>query len=320
VTATGSAGPPDDGQEAPASTGPAPAPAPVDDTPRILIWREVLYVAAFYALYSLVRNQFGSATVSAAHAYANALTVIDIERALGIFNEATVQGWFLDASVFLRAVNVYYGTLHFIVPIGVLFFLALRHPRAYPLWRTTLLAGTAIALVGYALFPLMPPRLLCDCPYGAGPAVSSENLPTFVDTLAVHGGLWSFDSGTMQAVSNQYAAMPSLHMGWALWCTMALWPFLRRPWARALAVAYPCFTLFTIVVTGNHFWLDAVGGAIVITAGYGVARVVQAVMQNRRRGAGTVAGDAAAPAATNPPTSADPSAAGRSPAQEAPAP
>ncbi|MCD9623792.1 phosphatase PAP2 family protein [Rhabdothermincola salaria] len=288
--------------------------------PRVRIFREVLYILAFYLLYSFVRNRFGSATVSPETAYANALTIIDLEKAMGIFNEATVQGWFLDASVFLRGVNIYYGTLHFVVPVGVLVFLALRHPAAYPFWRTTLLAGTGIALVGYALFPLMPPRLLCDCAYGAGPQVLQEGLPTFVDTLAVHGGLWSFDSGTMQVVSNQYAAMPSLHMGWALWCAMALWPFLRVWWARALAVAYPLFTLFTIVVTGNHFWLDAVGGVVVIAAGYWVARAVQAMMQNRRRGAGTVAGDAAAPPATIPPASPDASAAGRSTAQEAPAP
>lgn len=308
--------------ERPADDGRPPSAAPPSDAdaPPVRIWREVVYIAVFYGLYSLIRNQFGSATVSAETAYRNALTIIDLERALGIFNEATIQGWFLDHSLFLRGVNIYYGSLHFVVPIGVLVFLALRHPAAYPLWRTTLLAGTGIALAGYALFPLMPPRLLCDCPYGAGPEVATEGLPTFVDTLAVHGGLWSFDSGTMQAVSNQYAAMPSLHMGWAFWCAVALWPFLRHRWSKALAAAYPLFTLFTIVVTGNHFWLDAAGGVLVIALGYGVARVVQTLMQNRRRGAGTVAGQNAAPTASNPPTSPDASAAGRSNAEEAPAP
>jgi hypothetical protein len=299
-------------------------PAPDDDVdpdaPRVHILREIAYIVVFYALYSLVRNQFGSATVSAAEAYRNALTIIDLERALGIFNEAEVQSWFLDAAGFLRGINIYYGTLHFIVPVGVLVFLALRHPDAYPLWRTTLLASTALALIGFALFPLMPPRLLCDCPYGAGPVASADGLPTFVDTLAVHGGLWSFDSSTVQAVSNQYAAMPSLHIGWALWCALALLPFLRRWWAKALAVAYPVFTLFTIVVTGNHFWLDAVGGVIVVAAGYGVARVVQRVMQNRTRDGDTVAPDSASNAASRSPASPTPPAAGRSPVKEASAP
>jgi hypothetical protein len=105
----------------------------------------------------------------------------------------------------------------------------------------------------------MPPRLL-PASYG------------FVDTLAQVGGLWSFDSGTMKAVSNQYAAMPSMHAGWSLWCVLVLWPITEgRPWAKPLLVAYPLATLFAIVVTANHFWLDAVGGALALTAGYAVA-------------------------------------------------
>lgn len=306
-----------DGISAPATERDDPS-ADEGPVPRIRILREVVYIAAFYGLYTLVRNQFGSATVDSAEAYANAIRLIDVERFLGIFNEATVQSWFLDAPVFLRGVNIYYGTLHFVVPVGVLVFLALRHPRAYPLWRTTLLAATGIALVGYALYPLMPPRLLCDCPYGPGPEVNAEQLPAFVDTLAVHGGLWSFDSGAMQAVSNQYAAMPSLHFGWALWCTLALWAFLRRPWAKALAVTYPLFTLFAIVVTGNHYWLDAAGGAVVVGLGYLVALGVQTLMQNRTRGAGTVTSETAGEPAT--PRSAPANDAGTSTAEEAPAP
>ncbi len=255
--------------------------------------REVLYIAGFYALYSLVRNQFGSASASPAEAYANTLRVIDLQKALGIFNEATVQSWFDGLGASLWAVNVYYGTLHFLVPIAVLIFLARRHPDAYPLWRTTILATTGLALIFFALFPLMPPRLLCDCPYGAGPQAAADGLPVFVDTLAVHGGLWSFDSETMQAVSNQYAAMPSLHVAWALWCAFALLGFLRNPWWRALAALYPVVTIWAVVVTGNHFWLDAVGGALVLAAGYGVARILQAVMVKRRGDADTVASELA---------------------------
>jgi hypothetical protein len=116
---------------------------------------------------------------------------------------------------------------------------------------------TALALVGFATFPLMPPRLIPE--WG------------FVDTLRDYGGLWSFDDGAMQRVSNQYAAMPSLHFAWSAWCAMVLWPTLRARWLRGLALAYPVATLFAIVVTGNHFWLDAAGGALALAAGYGVA-------------------------------------------------
>ena len=88
-----------------------------------------------------------------------------------------------------------------------------------------------------------------------------------MDTVADVGGLWSFDSGTMQRVSNQYAAMPSLHFAWATWCMLALWPTLRTRASRALIAAYPLATLFAVVVTGNHFWIDAVGGLVVLAAG-----------------------------------------------------
>jgi hypothetical protein len=271
----------------------APPPAsPVDPSSNPVRWaREVGLIVGFYLLYSLVRNRFGSASVAAADAYANAVRVIDLERAFGIFNEADVQSWFLGAPGFLRAVNIYYGTLHFIVPIGVLAFLALRHPAAYRFWRTTILATTAVALVGFALMPLMPPRLLCECPYGAGTVAAADGQPVFVDTLAEFGGLWSFDSSTVQAVSNQYAAMPSLHVGWALWCALAMLPFLRRWWAKALAVAYPGATTLAVVITGNHFWLDAVGGVAVVAVGYGIAVVIRRAIANRRKDAGTVTGE-----------------------------
>jgi hypothetical protein len=299
------------------TTGTVASPTtPADDhdeppTP-IRWWREIAYVVVFYGIYTLVRNQFGSATVGAGHAYDNALRVIDLEKALGIFNEATVQGWFLDAPWLLRAFNIFYGSFHFVVTAGTLAWLAWRFPRDYPTWRNTLMIGTGLALVGFSLFPLMPPRLLCDCSYGAGPAAAADGLPSFVDTLAVHGGLWSFDSGTMQAVSNQYAAMPSLHFGWALWCALVLVPRLRHPWSKALAALYPLVTLLAIVVTGNHFWLDAAGGALVIGIGWLAGSRLARVMQIRHRRRDTVTGSPPSmPVPAPPSTGPDPSPSGR---------
>jgi len=279
----------------------------VDEAPvTIHWWREIAIVIGFYGIYTLVRNEFGSASVSAAHAFDNALRVIDVERALGLFHEATIQGWFLDDPLVLRSFNIFYGSLHFIVTAGALIWLAWRHPRAYPVWRNTLLIATAVALVGFSLFPLMPPRLLCDCPYGAGPAVASEDLPQFVDTLAVHDGLWSFDDSTMQAVSNQYAAMPSLHFAWALWCALVIVPRARHRWAKALAALYPAVTLLAIIVTGNHFWLDAAGGALVVGVGWVLGSQLAAVTRKHRRRADTVAATASAsPSAPPPPAGPD---------------
>ena len=215
-----------------------------------------------------MRNQFGSAAVGTEHAYINAVRIIDLEKAVGLFHEAAIQGWFLGEPWVLRAFNIFYGSFHFVVPAAVLVWLAARHPRDYPTWRNTILIGTGLALVGFSLFPLMPPRLLCDCAYGAGPAATADGLPHFVDTLASYGGLWSFSNSTMQSISNQYAAMPSLHFGWALWCALVLVPRVRHRSTKVIAAAYPVVTLLTIIVTGNHYWLDAVGGAAVIGLGW----------------------------------------------------
>lgn len=229
---------------------------------RLAWWKEVLYVVAFYGVYTLVRNTQGSAAVSEERAYAHARQVIRLERLVGLFHEETVQDVFLRFRGFVRFWNVYYGTAHFVVTIGAMVWLYWAAPWRYPLWRNTILATTGLALVGFAAFPLLPPRLLPPS-YG------------FVDTLRAYGGLWSFEDGPIAQVSNQYAAMPSLHFAWSTWCAFVLSPLVGpRRWVRALVWAYPGLTLFAIVVTANHYWLDAVGGAAVLAAGFGLARLL----------------------------------------------
>ena len=235
-------------------------------------WAEVLLVLGFYAVYSAIRNLFGSETVEPATALANAERIIDLERALGLYVELDIQEAFLDWRWFIQSWNLFYGTFHFAVTVFALIWVYRRFPHLYARQRSTFLCTTGLALVGFALFPLMPPRLLSDCgEYGACLAA----LHPYVDTVADVGGLWSFDSGTMQKVSNQYAAMPSLHFAWATWSSLVLWPTLRGPSppararvAKVLVAAYPPATLFAVVVTGNHYWLDAVGGLVVLVAGW----------------------------------------------------
>jgi hypothetical protein len=238
---------------------PAPAPAPAQSaaTARALglrWWRELTYIAVFYGVYSVIRNQFGSATVSDAEALRHAATVVRIERDLGIFREQVIQGWFLGWRAYIQFWNLFYGTFHFVVTAFALIWLFVKFPERYLRWRTTLACTTALALVGFALFPLLPPRLL-PADYG------------FVDTLAVYHGLWSFDSGAMSKVSNQYAAMPSLHFAWSSWSALVLVPTVRRRWLQVVILLYPLLTLYAIVVTGNHYFLDAVGGAVILAIG-----------------------------------------------------
>jgi hypothetical protein len=230
-------------------------------------YREIGLILAFYGVYTMVRNQFGSASVAPEQAFDNALSVIAIERSLGLFFEHPAQQAFLGVTSFIKALNVFYGTLHFFVTAGSLAWLFLHHPERYRRWRTTLMITTGSALAGFSLFPLMPPRLLGNFgPYG-GSSVEYQ----FVDTLHTIGGLWSFNSEAMQSISNQYAAMPSLHLAWAAWCAGVVVPLARRRWVKATFLAYPVVTLFAIVVTGNHYWLDGAAGVAVLAVGWKLA-------------------------------------------------
>lgn len=239
--------------------------------------REVVLVLGLYWAYSFVRGRFGSASVGADHAAANARTIIGIERTLGIANESQLQHWFLQWPDIVWLANVFYGLVHFIAPVATLLFLFRRGFDTYRRGRNILFFTTGSALVGFVLFPLMPPRLLCSCPFGSGTDGG------FVDTLDKFGGLWRFGSHTMSAISNQYAAMPSLHFAWALWCSFALWPHVTKRAARAVVVLYPCVTLLVIIITANHFWLDAAGGALVLCAGWLTVTSWARFVQFRRR-------------------------------------
>ncbi len=245
--------------------------------PRLLWWKEAAIIVGFYLIYSVTRNQFGSANLARGAeptgAFRNALSVIRWEKDLGIFREHAVQNRFLGHSFVLRFFNVFYGTAHFAVTIGAFIWMYKRAPQRFVRWRNALAFTTLVALIGFSLFPLMPPRLLNDQGrYGGSRLVAEQHVAAadmnFVDTLERYGGLWSFDSGTMTKISNQYAAMPSLHCAWATWCAFVLWRKNRRWWAKMLIISYPLATVFGIVVTANHYLLDAVGGLLALGIGW----------------------------------------------------
>lgn len=268
-------------------------------------WKEALVMATFYAIYTATRNRFGSARVGDTdvplHAFNNAVRVIRIERALGLYHEESIQDLFLPYRAFIQAMNTFYGTAHFVVTIGVFFVLYRKRKDVFPLFRNALAATTALAIFGFALFPLMPPRLLdVECPpAGFGAACIEHEMRNYngatsfgyVDTLKDFGGPWDFDSGGIAKLSNQYAAMPSLHIGWASWCAFGLWPLWRRKWVRAAVLLYPALTLFCIVVTGNHFWLDGVGGLLALAVGFVIGERLHTLNQRRldRKFAGHIA-------------------------------
>ena len=256
-------------------------------------WKEALIMGGFYLIYSWSRNLFGSARLSAdgvpEQAFHNAERLIRIERGIGLFHEESIQDWFLPYRGFIQFWNTFYGTAHFAVTLIVFFVLFVKRKNVFPQWRNTLAITTALGIVGFSLFPVMPPRLLdAPCPsqergsYGglciesslrnAGPDGIRGTLDDrsfgFVDTLPEYGaGLWTFDSEAMKSISNQYAAMPSMHIGWSSWCAFAMWPLLRKRWTKAAMLLYPAMTLFCIVVTGNHYWIDGLGGQLALAIG-----------------------------------------------------
>jgi membrane-associated phospholipid phosphatase len=269
---------------------PDPATRPVK-----LSWKkEVLIVGFFYAIYSVVRNRFGSALLesggSPEQPFNHAIQVIKAERFVGLFHEHPIQEFFLPYPGLVKFFNVFYGTAHFIVTIVTFISLFVVSKSRFVRWRNALAFTTALALVGFSLYPLMPPRLMNDTgAYGGSRLAAITDPPgttDFHDTLKEYGGLWSFDSGAMTKVSNQYAAMPSLHCAWATWCALALWPIFRRRWARTLLVIYPFVTVLCIIVTGNHFWLDAIGGLVTLAVGWQFGNWFEDINQQRlRRGA-----------------------------------
>lgn len=222
--------------------------------PRLYWWREVITIGLFYGVYTAVRNQ-GIVHDSAVQARHHADQIIGFEKFFGLYFERALQDTFINMKWFIQFWNIFYGSAHFLVTIVAIVCLFRYDKARYPVWRNTLAVTVALALLGFTFYPLMPPRLL---PASFG----------YVDTLQVIGGLWSFDSGTMAKISNQYAAMPSLHFGWSSWCAFVLVPMIRPLWGKVLMASYPFVTLFCIMVTANHYWADALGGAVALGAGY----------------------------------------------------
>jgi PAP2 superfamily len=219
-------------------------------------WFEIVLIAVSYWTYSLIRN---AVPEQRDQALSNADWIWKVERHLGITVEDSVNHAVNSVKWLIVVMNYYYATLHFVVTLGVLVWLYRCHPGRYAATRLVLFATTAVALVGYYFYPLAPPRLM---PGG-----------DFVDTVLVHQTWGSMASGDLKNMSNQYAAMPSMHIGWSVWCGLTIFALASVPWARILGLVYPVATLVVIVATANHFWLDAVGGLLCLAFGFLVARV-----------------------------------------------
>jgi hypothetical protein len=220
-------------------------------------WQEIAFILICYWLYSLVRNAVPSHETAARH---RALDIMSLERSLHIGVEHSVNAFVAGTTWLAYVCNYYYATLHFIVTIAVLVWIYVKHPLRYRSIRSVLFATNIIALIGFWTFALAPPRMFAS--HG------------FVDTVVSFHTWGSYASGDLAKASNQFAAMPSLHIGWSLWCAIAIVALAERNWVRVLGALYPVATLFVIVGTANHYLLDAAGGAVTLALGFGVQRLL----------------------------------------------
>ena len=216
---------------------------------------EALVVLGLYAAYQMSR---GFANDSASLALDHAREVVSLEERLQLFHEGTLQDAVMQLPGMIDALGFAYMSLHLVGTVAVLIWLYARRPDWFPLLRTALAIASAIALSIYFLYPTAPPRLA-----GIG----------IVDTVTTINDI-DLRSRLLGAFYNPFAAIPSMHFGYALLLGVTV-AWLSRPLpVRLAALAYPSFVLLVIVGTGNHFILDAVAGAAVSAVGLAVAWVV----------------------------------------------
>jgi hypothetical protein len=231
-------------------------------------WCEILLLAALYGIYSLVRNGVGDVT---AIAYRNAFAILRFEDAWDLAWERGLNDWVQGSATLAAAVALHYATLHFLVTPAVLIWLYRRRRDQYRVVSATLMATTAVALLGFYLMPTAPPRMLAT--------------ESFVDVMSQTAGWgWWPASGApaSDAISNQFAAMPSLHCAWALWCGAVLFVMVRRTWVRVVGVLYPLSTFFVVMGSGNHFLLDVVAGSGLLVVVGGAVLLTARQLQARR--------------------------------------
>lgn len=219
-------------------------------------WTELPLIVLVYACYSagrlLVRGDV-------ADAVDHGLAILRIEKALHLNAEHPLNRLFTREPWLGVPADFWYASLHYLVTPAVLVWIFRSRTVHYRAARTWLMTSTFIGLIGFTLLPTCPPRLL-DAGHG------------FVDTMAHYSayGWWGGEASAprgLGGMTNQYAAMPSLHVGWALWCGVLLWRYGGTRAAKAAGVIYPLVTTVVVMGTANHYLLDAVAGAAVMALG-----------------------------------------------------
>ena len=224
---------------------------------KLPLLREGAALLGLYWLYSIIR--WFIAQDSSYEAFQNAYTIIQLETQIGVFHEPNIQRWLIDNAMgAVHIANAFYTIGYF--PVLILFSVLLYRiePERFSIFKLTFMLVLGFALVCFSVFPLAPPRLVS----GFG----------FVDTQQVFGPSL-YNRKSLLSFYNPYAAMPSLHFGWALLVGIMAYGFERRAF-KIFGVLYPSCMALVVVTTGHHFFLDIVGGGIVVGLAYTLVKAL----------------------------------------------
>ncbi|MFD4631412.1 phosphatase PAP2 family protein [Streptomyces sp. NPDC058284] len=231
---------------------------------RLRWWTELPLLVLVYAAYSAGRLVVRGDVASAVD---HGVGILRVEQFLRLNAESPLNRLFTANAWIGVPADFWYASLHYLVTPAVLIWLFRSHAVRYRAARAWLMISTMIGLIGFTLLPTCPPRLLSG---GHG----------FVDTMAQYSdfGWWGGEASAprgLGGMTNQYAAMPSLHVGWALWCGVMLWRCGRSPLTKVAAVAYPLITTIVVMGTANHYFFDALAGVAVMGVGLLLVRPVR---------------------------------------------
>jgi hypothetical protein len=259
-----------------------PAHSPLSRRFRLGWLVEAVVLVVLLLLHDMLRN---AVMGSAFTALDNAKTLTSIERTLGIYHELGFQRFFIDAGrPIIGLCNLWFETMHFIVPLVVAVYLYLRFPGRYTRMRNAFLIMLFLtAPLVWGVFPVTPPKYMPDRYGFVETQVKYWNI--FPQKPIKYGPDGEPTAASVALEGNLYGGIPSHHLSWALWCALALWPVIRRRWLRNLLLLYPLTTLTAVIATGNHRFIDLAGSLAEVAIAYGLANLIErALDQGRARG------------------------------------
>ena len=223
---------------------------------RIPLWtREIFFVAVLYVAYEISRGLHEGGLHAATRHGAD---ILRWEQSAHLAPEHVLSHALIHLTFVAVIASYFYSTMHYLITPIVLVWMYRKHKADYGHARTVLAFGTVLGLIGFYFLPTAPPRLL--------PHSGVADVLLRVSDYGWWGGEGSVPRG-LGAFTNQFAAMPSLHVGWALWCGVLIWRHASRTWLRWLGASYPVLTTIVVVATGNHYLVDAFAGVAVMGLG-----------------------------------------------------